>query len=214
MADDERLLDELGRKPLDYSRKRFLWTWLAGQPGTTAAEPGAKGDKGEPGSQGPAGASGGTGPAGTAGTAGTVGPVGPPGTIGLAGAVGPQGPRGATGETGAEGDPGSNGKEGAAGPAGAQGAQGPEGPQGPPGGSPNTSIAIGSSANDTAPSKSVQVTCPAGRASGGGYALVPSDPGLIVTASSPVGNTGWNATVEQLSLPPGTVWQVLVFGPV
>ena len=29
MADDERLLDELGRKPLDYSRRRFLWTWLA-----------------------------------------------------------------------------------------------------------------------------------------------------------------------------------------
>ena len=46
---------------------------------------------------------------------------------------------------------------------------------------------------------------------GGGFALVPSDPGLIVTASSPVGNTGWNATVEELSLPAGTAWQVLVF---
>ena len=29
MADDDRLLDELGRRPLDYSRKRFLWTWIA-----------------------------------------------------------------------------------------------------------------------------------------------------------------------------------------
>ena len=274
MADDERLLDELGRKPLDYSRRRFLWTWLAvgvlaimtgialisagrtaetnleqtddiarvadqtadaaqastdqvvsflrgeqgipgvpgangedgtpGQPGTGASEPGrqgAKGDQGEPGSQGPPGTTGGSGPAGS---------MGQPGSIGLTGTVGEAGPKGEDGAAGPRGEPGSNGKEGAAGPAGPQGAQGA---QGPPGVTPplTTSIAVGQSANDTTTPKTAQASCASGRATGGGYALVPSDPGLIVTASSPVGNTGWNATAEQLSLPPGTSWQLLVF---
>jgi hypothetical protein len=74
-----------------------------------------------------------------------------------------------------------------------------------------TAVAVGASANDTTPHKQVSVQCPSGRASGGGFALVPSDPGLDVSASSPVGNTGWNATADQLSLPAGTTWQLLVF---
>jgi hypothetical protein len=40
---------------------------------------------------------------------------------------------------------------------------------------------------------------------------VPSDPGIDVSASSPVGNTGWNATADVLSLPAGTTWQLLAF---
>jgi hypothetical protein len=40
---------------------------------------------------------------------------------------------------------------------------------------------------------------------------VPNDPGIIVTASSPVGNTGWSATATELSLPAATAWQILVF---
>jgi hypothetical protein len=40
---------------------------------------------------------------------------------------------------------------------------------------------------------------------------VPSDPGLEITASSPVGTTGWSATADLLSLPPGTNWQLLTF---
>ena len=40
---------------------------------------------------------------------------------------------------------------------------------------------------------------------------MPSDPGLIVTASSPVGNTGWNVTVEELSFPAAASWQAFVF---
>ena len=91
----------------------------------------------------------------------------------------------------------------------------PQAHKDPPGtaaATPTTSIQVGSSANDTAPTKQVSVNCPAGaRASGGGFATVPSDPGIIPSASSPVGNTGWNATVNVLSLPAGTNWQLLVF---
>ena len=109
---------------------------------------------------------------------------------------------GPKGETGARGDPG---------PAGPAGLAGPQGPPGPAA-SVTTSVAIGSSANDTTTHKTALAQCPTGaRASGGGFALIPSDPGLDVSASSPVGNTGWNATADQLSLPPGTNWQLLAF---
>jgi hypothetical protein len=75
-----------------------------------------------------------------------------------------------------------------------------------------TNIVINATANDTTTHKQVTAVCQAGaRASGGGFALVPSDPGLDVSASSPVGNNGWSATADQLSLPPGTNWQLLVF---
>ena len=250
MADDERLLDELGRKPLDYSRRRFLGTWLA--LGTLAiltgvaltlairnadtnleqtddiarvAQSTADGAqestddvvrflRGEQGIPGVPGAN------GEDGTPGQPGASAQPGDRGRRARRVPRASRGHPvqrpertarddggtrqhrpdrhrGSAGTEGPAGRgrhrrparrtrlNGKEGAAGPAGPQGAQGPPGSPGPPGGAPNTSIAVGSSANDTTTSKSVQVTCPAGRASGGGYAVVPSDPGLIVTASSP-----------------------------
>ena len=78
---------------------------------------------------------------------------------------------GPKGETGARGDPG---------PAGPAGLAGPQGPPGPAA-SITTSVAIGSSANDTTTHKTALAQCPTGaRASGGGFALIPSDPGLDV----------------------------------
>ena len=180
---------------------------IPGVPGANGVDgtPGLPGGSGEP---GPTGDRGDTGSAGPAGPVGIAGPQGPQGAFG---SIGPVGPTGATGEPGADGAKGDEGARGAEGPTG------PAGPQGPPGAAgassvPNTSVAIGQSISDPNEPKSAVATCPSGsRASGGGYALVPSDPGLIVTASSPVGNTGWNATVEELSLPAATNWQVLVF---
>lgn len=163
-----------------------------GTPGQPSSEPGPQGEPGPAGEQG------------TAGQAGIAGQLGPAGTMGL------MGQQGAQGSQGAKGDKGSDGKEGPAGPPGPAGPAGPPGPPGPAG-TVTTSVAVNASANDTNPHKQVSVNCPAGRATGGGFAVVPSDPGIIPTASSPVGNTGWNATVEQLSLPAGTTWQVLVF---
>ena len=177
-----------------------------GSPGLPSSEPGPQGPRGV---SGPAGTAGAVGPAGAAstvpgptGAAGTIGPAGTPGEAGTAGEPGPQGVKG---DTGSKGDTG---------PQGPRGDTGPSGPAGPAGASSSlsTSVAIGSSANDTTTHKTALATCPAGtRATGGGFALVPSDPGLDVSASSPVGNTGWNATADQLSLPPGTVWQLLAF---
>jgi Collagen triple helix repeat (20 copies) len=164
-----------------------------GQPSSEPGPPGRQGDKGDTGSAGPSGA---------------------PGAVGASGITGQPGAVGSNGEAGAAGANGESGPQGEQGPKGDKGDTGAQGPAGPPGtpSAPTTSIAIGQSANDPNEPKSAVATCPAGRrASGGGYALVPSDPGLIVTASSPVGNTGWNATVEELSLPATTAWQVLVF---
>ena len=177
-----------------------------GSPGLPSSEPGPEGPRGV---AGPAGSVGAAGPAGAAGAASTA-----PGPAGAAGTVGDQGPAGEAGPQGVKGEPGSKGDTGPQGPRGDTGPTGPAGPAGPAGASPSltTSVAIGSSANDTATHKTALATCPAGtRATGGGFALVPSDPGLDVSASSPVGNTGWNATADQLSLPPGTVWQLLAF---
>ena len=168
-----------------------------GEPGLPSSEPGPQGEPGEQGEPGTPGAAGTAGPMGVAGTAGSPGPAGP------AGPVGPRGPQGPRGE-------GERGAQGARGPQGPQGAQGPPGGTGPPG-QTTTSIAIGQTANDPNTPKSATATCPAGRATGGGFALVPSDPGLIVTASSPVGNTGWNVTVEELSFPAADSWQAFVF---
>jgi hypothetical protein len=57
----------------------------------------------------------------------------------------------------------------------------------------------------------VQAVCPSGRISGGGFAVIPADPGIIISASTPVGVTGWQATAVVLSLPVGTTWQLFVF---
>lgn len=172
-----------------------------GSPGLPSSEPGPKGEagpKGDTGTMGAAGPSGTAGPVGLSGSAGPNGPAGSAGTDGTAGEQGAQGPKGDKGDQGAQG------------PAGAQGPPGPQGPAGPPGFNTTTIIAA-ASANDTTATKSVQATCTTGRASGGGFATVPSDPGIDVSASSPVGNTGWNATADVLSLPAGTNWQLLVF---
>jgi Collagen triple helix repeat (20 copies) len=169
-----------------------------GQPGTPGqpsdqGPAGPKGDKGDKGPMGP------IGPAGPAGAAGAV--MSPEGSTGSAGPKGDTGPAGPKGDTGPEGPPGTDGKDGAV------------GPQGPAGVTPplTTSVAIGQSANDTTTHKVANATCSSGKATGGGFAIIPSDPGIIPTASSPVGSTGWSATVDQLSLPPGTPWQVLAF---
>jgi Collagen triple helix repeat (20 copies) len=178
---------------------------IPGVPGTSGEDgtPGLPGGSGEPGEPGP------EGPKGDQGSPGSMGVNGPVGPQGLAGIAGPLGPAG-VGEQGPKGDKGDEGARGAEGPTG------PAGPQGPPGSAAppfqvNTVIAIGQSANDTTTPKTANATCTTGRASGGGFAVNPSDPGIIVTASSPVGNTGWNATAEVLSLPPGTNWQIFAF---
>ena len=76
----------------------------------------------------------------------------------------------------------------------------------------STSVAVGQSVSSPDSPKSAVATCPAGsRATGGGFATVPADPGLIAAASSPVGNTGWNATVVELSFPAAESWQLFVF---
>jgi hypothetical protein len=199
---------------------------LPGVPGASGVDgtPGLPGSSGEPGEQGPKGETGQQGQAGAQGTPGQQGPQGQPGPLaaslpgsaGPPGATGPAGAKGATGATGEKGATGATGKTGATGAkgaTGATGATGAAGPAGPPGVVPpiSTAVAFAATASDTTVHKQVTVTCPAGRASGGGFALVPSDPGLDVSASSPVGNTGWSATADQLSLPPGTNWQLLVF---
>lgn len=179
-----------------------------GTPGQPSSQPGPRGDKGDTGDAGS------TGPPGTAGTAGPTGPTGPQGALGSLGPVGPMGPAGSdASQQGPQGPQGVKGDEGARGAEGPTGPMGAQGPQGPPGAVPPlaTSVAVGQSANNPDTPKTAVATCPTGRATGGGYAIVPSDPGLIVTASSPVGNNAWNATVEELSLPADTSWQVLVF---
>ena len=97
-----------------------------------------------------------------------------------------------------------------------QGQVGPPGAQGPPGApgppfQPTTFTVLGQSANSPDSPKSANATCPSGFISGGGFAVVPSDPGLILTASAPVGTTGWSATVVELSFPAAENWQVLAF---
>jgi hypothetical protein len=172
-----------------------------GEPGT----PGAAGEKGAAGDPGPAGEPGAQGPTGTAG----VGTTGPPGVPGEPGAQGGPGPGGEAGTAGPKGEPGANG---AAGPAGPQGPAGPSGPAGPAAPAVVPTTAAGASANDPNSPKTATATCPDGkRVTGGGYALVPNDPGIILTASAPVGVTGWSATATELSLPAATNWQLLVF---
>lgn len=194
---------------------------IPGVPGSngTDGSPGLPGGSGEPGPEGPKGDKGDTGPAGTSGTpgsmgasgsAGPIGPNGPQGPFGDIGPVGPTGEAGPKGEKGDKGDEGARGNEGPSGPVGAQGPAGPAGASAPPF-QITTTIAIGQSANDTTAHKTANATCASGRASGGGFAIVPSDPGIIPTASSPVGTNGWSATADVLSLPPGTNWQLLVF---
>ena len=187
-----------------------------GTPGLPSSEPGPEGPKGDKGDAGSAGTAGTAGPSGAMGTAGPAGPLGGMGPAGSAGADGSNGEQGTQGENGTQGEQGPKGDRGDAGPRGEQGPQGVAGPPGPagPAGPPGfntTTIAVGQSANDTTTPKTANATCATGRASGGGFATVPSDPGIITTASSPVGNTGWSATAEVLSLPAGTNWQLLAF---
>ena len=185
-----------------------------GLPGGSG-EAGPKGDKGDKGDNGAAGSAGSTGPPGTTGSVGPVGaqgPQGPQGIAGLLGEVGPQGPQGAKGETGDTGAQGPKGDQGVSGP---QGQTGPQGPQGPPGpfALPNVVTAFAQSPNDTASHKVITATCvqAGARVVGGGFAVNPSDPGIIVTASSPAGTAGWSVTADVLSLPAATNWQILVF---
>lgn len=168
-----------------------------GTPGQPSSEPGPAGKDGPKGDTGAMGPIGPTGPQGAAGTV-TTGGTTDQGSTGSTGPKGDTGPAGPKGDTGPAGPPGTDGKDGAVGPQG-------------PAGNGTTKIVVAASVNDPNEPKSVVATCTSGRATGGGYAIVPSDPGLIVTASSPVGNTGWNATVEELSLPAATNWQVLAF---
>lgn len=184
-------------------------SYLRGEQGIPGV-PGANGVDGTPGQP-----SSEPGPQGERGTIGPIGPQGPFGPVGPAGPAGPAG-EGSTTTAGAEGnkgEKGDKGDEGKVGPVGPPGPEGPPGPPGPPGpsGVANTNITFAASANDTADFKQVSATCPSGRASGGGFATVPADPGIIPQSSSPVGNNGWNATAEVLSLPAGTNWQLLVF---
>lgn len=183
---------------------------LPGVPGANGVDgtPGLPGGEGKPGETGPAG------PKGDTGAKGDTGPAGTPGVAGVAGTQGTAGPPGEVGAKGATGATGASGPKGATGPRGATGAPGPAGAAGPagPASSVVTSTAVGSSANDTSTSKTANATCPAGtKVTGGGFAIIPSDPGLIPTHTGPVGTSGWAATAEQLSLPPGTVWQLLTF---
>ena len=194
--------------------------YLRGEQGIPGV-PGANGEDGSPGlpGQGEAGAAGERGPAGTQGPVGALGPVGPAGPAGAGtpGEPGPAGPAGPKGDTGPRGDKGDNGARGTAGADGADGGQGPPGVAGPAGPAgppftPSTLIAVGQSVNTPDSPKTANASCPAGsRASGGGFAVVPNDPGLITTASSPVGNTGWSATTIELSFPAAAPWQLLVF---
>jgi hypothetical protein len=173
-----------------------------GAPGLPSSVPGPEGEPGRPGDKGDTGSAGPTGVAGAQGATGTTG---------LAGPAGSNGEQGAQGENGVQGSQGPKGDKGDVGPRGEQGAQGPQGPPGNPH-EITTTIAVGQSANDTTAHKVVNANCPSGaRASGGGFAIVPSDPGIEITASSPVGTTGWSATADLLSLPPGTNWQLLTF---
>jgi hypothetical protein len=190
-----------------------------GIPGVPGAN-GVDGSPGQPSSEpGPAGPAGSPGARGEPGTPGSNGTPGSTGLAGVNGPLGPVGPAGTNGNDGAPGTPGTQGHEGEQGPVGPIGPQGPPGPAGPqgetgPAGPPasvTTAITFAASANDTAAHKAVTATCPSGRASGGGFAIVPADPGIIPSASSPVGNTGWSATADVLSLPAGTNWQILAF---
>ena len=190
--------------------------YLKGEQGIPGV-PGANGKNGAPGQPGSVPSDLPPGPAGPPGKAGSEGPVGPAGAIGAPGVTGPTGEPGAPGGSGTAGEPGAAGEpgpKGDTGPAGAKGATGATGAQGPPGpaaAAPTTAIALNATANDTVPSKQVTATCTTGRATGGGFAVVPSTAGIVVTASSPVGNTGWSGTAEAGTVAPGTNWQLLVF---
>jgi Collagen triple helix repeat (20 copies) len=177
-----------------------------GTPGQPSSEPGPQGEAGpagEPGSAGEPGRPGAFGPVGPAGIAGLDGPPGTPGTPGHIGEQGPEGPAGPQGEPGPQGPAGERGPQGDTGPAG------PAGPPGP-GSTPTTSVVFAATPNTPDEPKQVTAQCASGRVSGGGFAVSPSDPGIIVTASAPNAN-GWNATAEELSLPTATNWQLLVF---
>ena len=181
----------------------------AGEPG----EPGPRGEPGtagEPGSDGPQGLTGMQGGQGLTGSSGSQGPAGAPGVEGERGQAGEEGARGAAGAAGVDGTPGAPGAAGTQGP---QGPAGPAGPAGPPGpaGAANTTTTAATSSSDPTDTKNVQAFCPDGRVTGGGFAVVPADPGIIVSASTPIGTNGWQVTAVELSLPEDTPWQLFAF---
>lgn len=212
-TDDIAHLANANAKEASESNDQIV-SYMKGEQGIPGV-PGADGQDGQPGL--PSSSPGPPGRPGPKGDNGATGPMGTPGAQGATGTTGLAGPAGANGEQGAQGENGVPGDQGPKGERGDQGPRGDPGPQGPPGpaGNPHvitTRITAGQTANDTTAHKVANATCPEGfTISGGGFALVPSDPGLEITASNPVGNTGWSATADILSLPPGTPWQLLAF---
>jgi cell division protein FtsB len=180
-----------------------------GTPGQPSSKPGPQGPPGPDGSKGDPGEAGANGTPGATGPTGLPGAAGPLGPVGLAGATGTNGTNGEAGPSGAKGEKGDKGNQGDVGP---QGPAGPAGPQGPPGPLPTvtTSTVLAASANDTSPQKVVTANCTSGKISGGGYAILPADPNIVATASTPSGTTGWSVTVN--AQPSVTApWQVLAF---
>jgi len=147
------------------------------------------------------------GPQGPAGPAGSVGAVGPAGSVGPTGPAGPVGPIGPQGATGAVGPAGPQGPKGDTGVTGVQGPAGPAGPAGPQGpGSTYTIVWFDGGAGGVTPGpsrSSVAVTCPSGRAIGGGFKQMDgpqgggyTDIGVSMAASFPDSPTSWRTTTS------------------
>jgi hypothetical protein len=159
----------------------------------------AVGPQGATGPAGPAGPVGPAGPQGPKGDTGATGPAGPAGPVGSVGPVGPAGPQGPKGDTGATGATGAQGPAGPTGPTGPTGATGPQGP-----GSTYTVVWFDGGAGGVTPGpsrSSVAVTCPSGRAIGGGFKQVDgpfggayTDAGVFMAASFPESPTSWRTT--------------------
>jgi Collagen triple helix repeat (20 copies) len=128
------------------------------------------------------------------------------------GAVGPQGVPGAVGP---QGERGPQGAAGVAGPVGPIGPVGAAGPQGAPGQNAVFSLqrVSNTSANDSSPVKTVEVTCPANKRLVGGGADIQStktnDKMLQIQDSFPATDTTWRvvATHPVCDCEP-YVWQV------
>lgn len=86
-----------------------------------------------------------------------------------------------------------------AGPAGPAGPGGPAGPQGPAGASAYQSV-FSTSAVDSAPTKTLTASCPAGkRVLGGGVALSPATtPGVALTSSYMSNETTWTGAAREV----------------
>jgi hypothetical protein len=126
----------------------------------------------------------------------------------------PAGAAGLAGPAGAQGLPGAAGETGATGAKGAEGARGPEGPQGPPGLS-EIEVVTATSVDDSDGTKSITVTCPAGkRAIGGGGGATNFTLGNPIatagTSPSPLSGSppnAWFASAHEVS-PTSETWSV------